>query len=305
MRVSHKNSLLAILAVFIWSSNFIVQKLGVVSLKPEEFTLIRFAFALPFLLFVGKPKENLLILTVIALFWNVINYNCLTTAIKFSQNISICSFIFQTCVIFGILFNWLLNGQKITLENAFGILLSLAGVYVLSGSVVNYDGEYFYTFVLPGVAAMSWGLGFSLIKRFRLGSDLNTMIWLTAVSFVLQGGVHIIQSQADFTFISQLNLNALACIGYAFLFSSVFAGMIWMYLCKRMSGHALSNYFLMVPLFATGLSAIFLNERITLSTIVGGILIIIGLMLNQEKKLTLGKIAHAVSRKNSLLYRSR
>lgn len=305
MLSTYKNSLLALVAVFIWASNFIVQKFGMVSLRPEEFTLVRFALALPFIFFVGKPKDNIVILAIIGLFWNVINYNCLTTAIKFSQNVGICSFVFQTCVIYGTLFNWILNGQKITVTNAFGMFLSLLGVFILKGNVGGTGGELLYTFVLPSVAAVSWGFGFSLIKKYQLGSNLNTMVWLTAVSFAFQALVHLVQSRADFGFVHHITWQSLACIGYAFLFSTVLAGIIWMYLCKRMSGHSLSIYFLMVPLFTTILSVLLLDEKLTVATFIGGTLIITGLLLNQEKKLNIGKFLNVVVGKNSLFYRSR
>lgn len=279
-----KYSLLTLVPVALWSSNFIVQKIALQSISVEWFNLIRFAFSIPFLIFVPKPGAKLTHLAIIALFWNVLNFNFLSTAIKLKSHMGLCAFLFQVCVIFGVLFNALLNHERVKLKNYLGIAISLSGVFLLMNPGIDDTGDFLYPSVLTICASISWGLGFAFIRKYKIDSSFSNIIWLIFLSFLWQVMINLLIKKPSFGELKNLQGETLLFIFYSFLVATVVAGQIWFFLCKKMSGASVGAYFLLVPLFTSALAMIFLGESFSNEIFLGGILILIGVRLNQEKK---------------------
>ena len=75
--------LLALLAVVIWGTNFVVIKLGLQGLPPILFSALRFLFAaLPMVFFIKRPTVSWRLVTGYAMFQFALQFTLLFTGMK-------------------------------------------------------------------------------------------------------------------------------------------------------------------------------------------------------------------------------
>ncbi len=158
---------------------------------------------------------------------------------------------------------------------AFGVMMIL-GVWTLNSSQVLT--QYNLYFVL---ASILWPILTIISSRAANVSPIVFIFYMYSITTLLVALFFV-----DFSFVKTLNYEpkflfniiCIAIIGTTFSTTVYFVGI------EKLGTNEVSSFIFLVPFFAIGLSAIFLNENIGLHVIVGTILTIIAVsMLNNIK----------------------
>src|SRR5688572_377597 len=102
-----------------------------VSERALFFTTLRFAALLPLLLVVPKPKAPALLIIGLGMTWGVLQFACMHIALTLGTPAGVSSLVMQTSAFFGVLFAWLLLGERVTGMNLAGLAVGFTGIATL------------------------------------------------------------------------------------------------------------------------------------------------------------------------------
>lgn len=177
------------------------------------------------------------------------------------------------------------SGERPSSRTWLGLLIGFVGVALLlkPGSVQSVSGEgsstvVFYMFMVL-IGNIGWALGTFLAPRFPLPK--NALVF-TAYE-LLAGGISLTlaglikgESLADF-----LDASHWSWLWFAYLvtFGSIIAYTAYLWLVQNAPVSLTATYAYVNPVIAVALGAIFLDEVITASYAVGGLIIVLGVLV--------------------------
>ena len=294
-----------VVSMLIWSVSGIAIKHALVVLPPLTMIVMRFVPSVLLMLLVGvvRRKHSLfclqkmdlkdLPLFLIAGFCQPFLYYLLETFTYDALNSpTIAETLLSTSPLLSPLFAAIMLHERVTKYNILGILVSTAGVFVLtlagssSYSIGNYWG------ILLAFAAVSAAVIDSVMMRktpvkysalsFVFYTQLISLMFFIPLWFVKEGPQEIYNLQLTIDK-SQLYI-ALGCVGYLTVFASVTAFILFCYaLCKI--GVTQANAFNNIrPAFTALWMFLFFGEQLPAAKWIGMILIIFGLFVCQKQE---------------------
>ena len=171
----------------------------------------------------------------------------------------------------------ILNGRAITLRAAAALVLGLIGVAVLArpspaGTIVGV--------VVILVASASWGAGSVLSQRLALPA--RPLVG-SGMQMLVGGGLLLVLSVASgewSTFaLSQVSWASFAALAYLIGPGSILALSCYVIALKTLPTSTVATYAFVNPVVAVALGAWLLDERLTLSTLVGAAILIVSVAL--------------------------
>ena len=169
---------------------------------------------------------------------------------------------------------WMILGESLSLAKIVGLILGFSGIVAVS------VGSLFGNISAAGVAfgagsALSWALGTVFFKRYE--ARISTM-WAVAIPFVIGGMVLTLVGLAIESF-SDVSPTAtlFASLSYVSLVEIALAWLIWFGLIRAGEVSRVAVYVFFVPLVSIVIGAIFLDERLTTSLLIGTFLIVSGI----------------------------
>ena len=164
-----------------------------------------------------------------------------------------------------------INGQRIPLRGWIALVLGLAGIAVLARPSGN--GAVLPVLVVLGASA-SWGIGSVLASLPALASPLvgSSMEMLTG-GIVLTG---LAAATGELTHIDPAHVSTQSLLGLLYLIGpgSLLALTCYVIALRRLPTAAVSTYAYVNPVVAVSLGALFLGERPTLATLLGGAVVV-------------------------------
>ena len=120
---------LALLAIAIWGSNFVVIKLALAHLPPLTLAALRFVFAaFPALFFLKRPATPMWMLAAYGLLIGVVQFGVLYIAMQSSISPGLASLVVQTQAFFTIGLSMALTGERLRGYQLAALLLAAAGL---------------------------------------------------------------------------------------------------------------------------------------------------------------------------------
>ena len=169
---------------------------------------------------------------------------------------------------------WTILGESLSLAKVVGLILGFSGIVAVS------SGSVFGDLSAAGVAfgagsALSWALGTVLFKRYE--ARVST-VWAVALPFVVGGVVLTLFGLATESW-SEVSPTAtlLASLSYVSLVEIALAWLIWFGLVRTGEASRVAVYLFFVPLVSIVVGAVFLDERLTVSLLIGTFLIVTGI----------------------------
>jgi drug/metabolite transporter (DMT)-like permease len=276
-----------VLTMLFWGGTFIAGRVAAQEIGPLTAAAGRFAFASLLLMVIlrvrasGWPKltrrEALLILGTALT--GVVGYNIAFFLGLRQITASRASLIIALNPVFITLASGVVFRERLPRAGLAGVLLSLvgAGLVITRGNWQNLElgfgpGELFIS-----LCVVLW-VSYTLIGRVVLRT-LTPLISTTYASMLGCAGLLIpafLLERSTWTIPSPSLILALAYLG---LFGTVL-GFIWYYDALRELGPAQAGIFInLVPVFAVLLGVLILGEGITLQTLLGGVLVVLGVTL--------------------------
>ncbi len=286
-------SLRLILVSIVWGVNFAFVKFALADFYPLSFTVVRFSLGALFLLTVmfinrepfGLRREDRAAIVRLGLigitFYNVFfMYGLKHTSASHS------ALFIAMSPLFAELIRAFTGNERPTRTIGAGLLLSAIGVFLIIRS--RSDGLSFSSGSLIGdlltiCASIFWAL---YTMRAKPLLEKYSALKVTAYSMaagslmLLPLSLHELFRQSW----SSISAGAWAALGFAAFISGGIAFTLWYEGVKKIGVTRTIVYHYLVPLVAVLFAVLFLKERITVMTVLGGILILTGVYLVQRRK---------------------
>lgn len=284
--------------IVFWAFAFPVIKIGLTELSPVNLTIMRLfitciVFSLVYSLFRKKfsplKKKDIFPLFLLG-FLGIIIYHFGLNYGEQYISASVSSLIIATIPIFTVIFAAIILKENITLKMAFGIILSLLGVIVIStlgNEETTIEIQYIFgalAVVVASLVAAGYTIaGKKLLKRYSALS-------LTFYAFIF-GSIGLLPFVSSSLFIEVANMSYVGWSSVIFLsiFPTVIGYVLWYVALEIKDASKLGVYLYFIPVLSTIISFFILDEKITLFFLLGGILVIIGLVIvnkqNKKKRL--------------------
>ena len=174
------------------------------------------------------------------------------------------------------------DGEKLTLRVLIGLVLGILGIATLTFSGIG-------AISVQGVALMaltgtSWGL-YSVYGR-KSGSSFsytyNSFLLFGIASGVLAIAGTSLTGTQQWTGIA---IPSLVLVLYMGMASTALSYVVWNSVLRRVSASLGGLVQLLVPVLTAGMGVVFLSEGISLTLVVGGVLILSGIYVNGSRKL--------------------
>jgi len=279
------NWFLFLILVFIWGTGWLVLKIGVTYVDPLNFTSHRFivaALALtPLLIFYRKriPGDwrSMFGLFLLGIFFAL--GMILTLTGLASEKVGVSAILTYTQPLFVVCMAAPFLKEKASANRLAGISIGFFGVAILSVKDFSMISFTYSTFLLI-VGAFFWAVTVVFYKKFLSHIDpIVTNVfqfgWGSALLAIL------ILGSGNFYF--HPSTTYLVVILYTSLVAFGLAGIIWIYLLREEEATILSTSSLIIPVIAFFFGWLFFEEIIELKSLIGSLLILLGVYLVNKK----------------------
>jgi drug/metabolite transporter (DMT)-like permease len=170
-----------------------------------------------------------------------------------------------------------INGQRIPLRGWLALVIGLAGIAVIARP--SSTGAVFPILVVLG-ASVSWGVGSVLAGRLPAPASplVGSAMEMLTGGIVLTGLAAI---TGELTRIDPAHVSAQSLLGLLYLIGpgSLLALTCYVIALRRLPTSVVSTYAYVNPVVAVSLGALFLGERPTLATLLGGVVVVASVAL--------------------------
>lgn len=280
---------LAAVTIFLWSTSATVSKLLLGALDSMQVLCVSALFASLFLLVLNiangnikklkayKPKDYLHIV-LIGLPGTFFYYLFLYTGMD-RMPASQAMIINYLWPIMSVVFACILLKEKMTLRKGIAIAVSFLGmVIVVGGNLGDLSSGTLWGTLCCILAAMSYGLFTALNQRFGYDKQISMMFY-NFVAFVLTGLILVVTGS-----IPQLNLTQTMGMAYNGIFNMAVAATAWAVALESGKTAKISNLAYITPFLSLVWTAIFLKEEISIFSVVGLVVIVMGIFVQLKDK---------------------
>lgn len=286
--VSYRDRLLGLAVVLLWGVNFLALHIGVEHFPPLFFAGLRFVvIAIPVLVLVPRPRVPLRWLLLYGFGFGVAQFAFLFTAMRAGMPTGLASLVLQSSAPFTVLLGSVFLRERLRAAQILGLLAAVLGM-----ALIGWDRAR-HAALLPVVLTLAGGLGWAfgnIGSRLAAAGDesgarvdpLALTLWMAvvppiplfALSCVVEGpasGAHALLASFSAT-----GWPALAALAYTVVLATVAGSGLWTYLMGRYPAGAVAPLSLMVPVVGITTSWLFLGERPTPLSLIGGVIVIVG-----------------------------
>lgn len=273
--------ILALAAVAIWGTNFVVMKLGLAVWPPFLFVALRFGLSALPALFLPRPPVPWATLVRYGLLIGVGQFGLLFYAVRGDISPGLASLVIQMQVFVTIGLAAALQGERIAPLQVAGLVVAVAGIALIGWNVAQGAAVTPRGLALVLTAAACWALGNIVVKRAGRVDILPFMAWssippalvLCVLSLAVEGG-HWAQAFAD------AGLGAWSAAAWQAVGNTLFGFGAWSWLLARHPAARVTPTALLVPVFGMGTSALVLAEPLPWWKLSAAGLVLTGLALN-------------------------
>ncbi|MBN2503609.1 MAG: DMT family transporter [Anaerolineales bacterium] len=287
----------ALFTVVVWGASFIATKVALRDALPITIVWLRFAIGVLILglavayrkqLYLPKLKD----LPYFALlgFIGITYHQWLQSTGLKTAAASTTAWIVASTPIFIAILGWLFLKEKLIWDAALGILMAAFGV-LLVVSKGDLDAVLGGSFGTPGdklilISAPNWAVFSVLSRRGLKDHRAATMMfyvmsfgWLfSSVQFFAGSGLSDVTNLTRNGWLGVVFLG-IACSGLAYIF--------WYDALQALPATQVGVFLYLEPLVAVVVSAAILSEAVTLASLVGGVVILVGVwIVNRPRKLS-------------------
>ena len=268
---------LALLVAVIWGLAFVATRIALDVVSPPQLTLLRFLVAAVPALWLARPPVPWGALIMAGLFLFAGQFLLQFFGITLGMPPGLASIMIQTQALFTIVFSAVMLGERPSPRQWTGTAMAFAGLAFIAATV----GEDLTVigFSLTGLAAVSFGIGYVLVKRLPPVDALHLVIWLSlvpplpslALSAFLDGPRALVTALAAASWLQ------VAAILYLGVVATVLAYAIWGWLLRRYVVATVAPFALLTPFVAAYASSLVFGERFGALRVAGMALVMLGL----------------------------
>jgi len=279
----------ALFAVIVWGASFIATKVVLRDISPITVVWLRFAMGVVILGVAVAMRKQFALLNrsewgyfALLGFLGITFHQWLQSNALQTSEASTTAWIVSTTPVFMALLGWIVLKEKLGVVKIVGILLAFIGVLL-----VVYDGNLgaisLRSFGKPGdililISAVNWTV-FSVLSRRGLKTHpASLMMFYVMVIGWLLTSILFFATQ-DVSEIRNLTVNGWIAILFLGVFCSGLAYIAWYDALKALSTAQTGVFLYIEPLVAVVVAFFILSEPITVASLLGGGIIILGVWL--------------------------
>ncbi|WP_423462605.1 EamA family transporter [Promicromonospora sp. MS192] len=286
-----RHSLLAVLVMVIWGTNFLAIDLGVDDVPPALFVAVRFVVVLvPAIFLVPRPAAAMKDVLVVGLFLSLGQFALMYTAIWLDMPPGLASLVLQAQVVLTVLFASVALRERPTTPQLVGVVLGAVGLVVVG--LGRSAATPAVAFLLTLAAAASWATGNVIVRRLgsvdqttgaRQGplAGLSMTVWsglvvpvpMLALAVLLDGPAAVGHALTHPTWTA-----VLSTLYTAWLASLVGYG-VWNTLLARYRASAVAPFTMLVPVVGMTAAWIAFGEVPNAAEAGGGLLLLLGVAI--------------------------
>ena len=282
-----------VLLVLFWGSAFAAVKVGLDYSPPVLFAGMRsfvggLAITAVALVWGGQPNlgRDWRVFSLLSVLNVVLFLGLQTFAVMLLPSGTAAVVIYLQPILIGVL-AWFVLGEPLSAAKILGLLLGFSGIVAVSAG--GFSGEISAAGVAFAVgSALSWALGTVYFKRVEARVS---MLWAVALPF-LCGGVTLSALGLATERPAEISWTGayVASLLYSGFVGTGLAWVLWLGLVRAGEASRVAAYVFFVPLVSVVIGALFLDERLSTSLLVGATLVVSGIYLANrtpgEKKAT-------------------
>ena len=275
-----RHTLMALLVVVIWGLNFLAIDFGLEGVPPLLFLAMRFTLvAIPAIFFVKRPDIPWRQVLLIGAFLSLGQFALLYIALALGMPPGLASLLHQSQVVLTVIVSVLVLRERPSRRQLTGIVIGMTGLAIV---VIGHgQSAPWLPVVILLLGSLSWAIGNVLSRRAKAASSVSLVIWSGLVVPIPAFLLSLVFDSPPVVFaaLSHLSLNAILSTVYTAGLASLVGYGIWNHLLARYPTGAVVPFTLLVPIVGIVAAWIVINEQPTVSEIVGGVVMLIGLAI--------------------------
>jgi O-acetylserine/cysteine efflux transporter len=272
--LNSKQILLALIVPITWGLGFTLAKIGMEQFSALLIMSIRFGIAgLVLVWFTKPPWGHMREIFVVALIGSTIQYGLTYNGLK-GIDASTAAILVQLEGPILALLGTILLKEKLGLTRALGMGLAFLGVFIIAGEP-RLEGHIDSVILLVAGSAV-WAVAQIMISRLKGLSGITILAWVAIMAAPQMLIASLIIEDGQWQAITSASLVDWSIIFYLAFIMTVVGYSIWYHLLSSVDVSKISPFLMLLPITSIVAGMILLDEKLTLSMIIGGVMIMTG-----------------------------
>ena len=272
--MNSKQILLALIVPITWGLGFTLAKIGMEQFPALLIMSIRFGIAGFILVWFTKPPwGHMREIFVVALIGSTIQYGLTYNGLK-GIDASTAAILVQLEGPILALMGTILLKEKLGLARALGMTLAFIGVFIIAGEP-RLEGHIDSVILLVAGSAV-WAIAQIMVSRLKGLSGITILAWVAIMATPQMIIGSMIIEDGQWQAITTASLVDWSIILYLALIMTVLGYSVWYQLLGSVDVSKVSPFLMLLPITSIIAGMVLLDEKLTLSMIIGGLMIMTG-----------------------------
>ena len=272
--MNSKQILLALIVPITWGLGFTLAKIGREQFPALLIMTIRFGIAGLILVWFTKPPwGHMREIFVVALIGSTIQYGLTYNGLKGIEASTAAIRVQLEGPILAIMGAFLLK-EKLGITRALGMGLAFIGVLIIAGEP-RLDGHLDSVILLIAGSAV-WAVAQIMISRLKDLSGITILAWVAIMATPQMFVASLLIEDGQWLAITTASFIDWSIILYLALIMTVLGYSVWYHLLSSVDVSKVSPFLMLLPITSIIAGIVLLDEKLTSSMILGGLLIMSG-----------------------------
>ena len=272
--MNSKQILLALIVPITWGLGFTLAKIGMEQFSALLIMSIRFGIAgLVLVWFTKPPWGHMREIFVVALIGSTIQYGLTYNGLK-GIDASTAAILVQLEGPILALMGTILLKEKLGLTRALGMGFAFLGVFIIAGEP-RLDG-HIDSVILLVAGSTVWAVAQIMISRLKGLSGITILAWVAIMATPQMLIASLIIEDGQWQAITTASLVDWSIIFYLAFIMTVVGYSVWYHLLSSVDVSKVSPFLMLLPITSIIAGMVLLDEKLTLSMIMGGLMIMTG-----------------------------
>ena len=272
--MNSKQILLALIVPITWGLGFTLAKIGMEQFSALLIMSIRFGIAgLVLVWFTKPPWGHMREIFVVALIGSTIQYGLTYNGLKGIDASTAAILVQLEGPILALMGTFLLK-EKLGLTRALGMGFAFLGVFIIAGEP-RLDG-HIDSVILLVAGSTVWAVAQIMISRLKGLSGITILAWVAIMATPQMLIASLIIEDGQWQAITTASLVDWSIIFYLAFIMTVVGYSVWYHLLSSVDVSKVSPFLMLLPITSIIAGMVLLDEKLTLSMIIGGLMIMTG-----------------------------
>ncbi|WP_045522065.1 DMT family transporter [Neobacillus niacini] len=280
-------SLYALMSISFWGVSFVSTKAVLGKLDPYSLLVIRFGIGAIFLLLLLLMQRNRLIVSItyfphlmVLGILGVFIHQVLQATALLTIDASSAGWLISFSPIFTVILSILFLHEKMSIPKAVGMVLAITGVVIVTTTRSGQSFQFAMNigFLLMILSTLNWAVYSVLLKSLKIPYPPLVVTFYMCVLGLILTTPFIIRN-SGWESLSLLNHSEWAHLLFLGVFVSGIAYWYWGKALEVLEASKVSMFLYLEPIATLVAAVLLLQEKVSLISVAGGIIIIIGVII--------------------------